>query len=583
MGAWGGLGGPWGLALGLAPLAACSDRLVLTAPPGVEHWALVALDAEDDRVRGASALQPASERLELELPLGERAFLMTYGAGLLERLGIDELGSAPLQSAEACASRLPPADVLYALRGDELELSSAEELPAMTAQGLGARCDDGGLGEVLVDVQCVSDPCPATATRDGCRLEIEGPACGIERFTALADPAQEACIAAGPCTVEPASADALVSLSCRRPNFDGPCAVKLFRAEPFPEVSIERVQVLDVPPAYPMAGSFRYAPYVIRTGYLGDVVITDAHVLVTSLVGSLGGVGACIISGTRQRVHVYGRRDLSLQTERTLPRCAWGLLETGPGSFMGFTLDAPSSSVLALRFDLEGGAVRTSTLSQVEFEGAFVTSALRLEENLNVVAVSSPMVSRGRLLFVDDAGALRFEVELPGTEPSGLAALREGFVLTESHNDAFMLFDSSGGRLATIQIPDRASRSLAAPHLHRPSNHLAVPIPRDLRQVALLRNDLDLQTKRALHYERQGAPTAITDWPPDPRLLLVGLSLDAAEPTVHVARLDPVAGHYLPGTLEVGPGSAAVMRTDPEGRVYILLSWAAQLVRLTPP
>lgn len=583
MGARGGRGGAWGLSLCLVGLAACSDRLVLTAPPGVEHWALVALDAEDDTVRRASALRPASERLELEIPLGERAFLMTYGAGLLERLGVAALDSAPLRRAEACASRLPPADVLYALRGDALEPLPTDPLPAMTAEGLGARCDDDSLDEVLVDVQCVSDPCPATATRDGCRLEIEGPACGIERFTALADPRVEACVAAGPCTVEPVSEDAVVSLSCRRPNFDGPCAVKLFRAEPFPEVSIERVQVLDVPPAYPIAGELRYAPYVIRTGHLGDLVLTDEHVLVTSLVDSVGGVGACRIAGSRQRVHVYDRRGLSLQSERTLPRCAWGLLETNPGHFMGFTLDGESNAVLALAFDLGEGGVRTSTLSGVEFDGAFVASALRLEEDLNVVAVSSPLANRGRLLFVDDAGALRFQVDLPGTEPSGLSALREGFVMTESFNDAFMLFDSSGGRLETITIPGRVSRSLADPHLHRPSNHVAVPIPRDVRQVALLRNDLELHPKRALHYERQGVPTAITDWPPDPRLLLVGLSLDAAEPAVHVARLDPAAGHYLPGTLEVGPGSAAVMRTDPEGRVYILLSWAAQLVRLTPP
>lgn len=566
--------------LGLA-VSGCEGRLVLTAPEGTELYAWVVLDAEEGRLTGSTPLRPTSEKLELELPLGHRAFLLAYGAGAEARIGAPAIGPEPLRRAEGCAARLPDADEVHALRGDVLERVEPDDLPPLTAPWLGARCDAADLDDLLVDVQCVGDPCPAAAARSGCAVAVQGPACGLEAFELGLDPSAPACAETGPCAVRSGSADALVTLSCRRPNFDEACSVQLFRRAPFPPVELERVQVLDVEPVYPEAA--RYAPYVIRGGYLSDLVFTEDLVLVTSLEGTSGGVGACRGRGAHHRLHVFSREDLSRQGELVLPRCAWGLHETAPGRFVGFTVDGSTDHVLSLSFSLLGGEVRTATIAAVDFENAIVTSALHLGPGRSVVAVVSPLRGQGLLVFVDDEGRRLSSARFSDVEFSGLERYREGFVATESWGDSFVYFDEEGAILGTVPVPERASRSLGAPKVHAPSNHVTVPIARDVRQVASMTPGLELHPKRLLHYELAAAPTAIADWPPEPRLQVAGVTVDGPEPLSYLARLDPVAGHFLPGVLEVGPGPAAVMRTDPEGRVYVLLSWAAQLVRVTSP
>lgn len=561
-------------------LWACDGWLVLSAPEGAALWAWVALDAEADRVTRATALRPVSEPLELELPLGERAFLLAYGAEATSSLGALVLTPERLREAEGCAPRLPPPERLYALRGDELEPVPSAPVPPLTASWLGSRCVGAGLDELLVDVQCVSDPCSATAHRTGCGVRVEGPACGLEAFELGVDPHAPVCAESGPCSVQSEVVDALVALSCRRPTFDEPCSIRVFRPEPFPEVELERVQVVDEPPVY--FEEARYAPYAIRSGHLGDLVLTDELVLVTSLVGSNGGAGACRHHAVGQRVHVYDRASLAPRAEIPLPRCAWGLHQTRPGEFMGFTVDGPTEQVLALSFSLAEGTVRTATIAAVGFDSSFVASALRLEDDRSVVLVTSPLLGRGLLLFVDHQGRGLSSVSVNNAEFSGLTAYRDGFVVTESWNDSFMYFDAEGRVLATVPVPERASRSLGDPHLHRPSGSVAVPIARDVRQVAVMGSGFELLPRRLLHYERAAAPTALADWPPDPRLLVAGVVVQGPAPVTFLARLDPVAGHYLPGVVEVGPGAASVMRTDPEGRVYVLLSWTGLLVRLTP-
>lgn len=213
-----------------------------------------------------------------------------------------------------------------------------------------------------------------------------------------------------------------------------------------------------------------------------------------------------------------------------------------------------------------------------------MVASVRLGQDENVVLIGSTQVAGASLVSLRDDGTLRWTVDLAEIKPSGMARFRDGFVVTDSYRDALWTFGADGTQREIQYITDSASRNPGEPHLHESSRHVSVPVSRDLRYVVSLQFDGTLHPRRVVNNERPVLPTAIGAWPLEASLVLVGLTLDSPEqPEALVGLLDPVEGHYRPGMLSLGFGVASVIRTDRPGRVYILLPWAAQLVRLSPP
>lgn len=87
-----------------------------------------------------------------------------------------------------------------------------------------------------------------------------------------------------------------------------------------------------------------------------------------------------------------------------------------------------------------------------------------------------------------------------------------------------------------------------------------------------------------LPFERTFLPTSAQAWPAAPDVLLVaGVSPGAAGDYDAVVTLfDTRTARFLPGTWTIGRGAVTRMIVDGSGRVWALLPWAGELVRLTP-
>lgn len=333
-----------GPVLALLLASGCSDRLVLEAPEGVEHWALVALDA-DDQVVASTSLRSGAEKLELAVPLGARAYVLEYGAGLLERLEVSALSPDPLTLAAGCDLRLPSPDRLETVVLDRLEDAELSELPPLTAPWLSARCGKLDPASLLVDSGCVPVYCPVAVSRDGCTLRLEGAACDFGTVSVTLERDGEVCVAADACEVETTPSGGLAGLSCSRNDDRGFCPVQIFATEPFPPVELERVQVVETTPHLP--GDTRYRPEGLRTGRVNDLLVTDTHVFVTSAESSEYPPDRCRRPGRAQRLHAYATDDLRPLFSRNAPRCALRPIEVPGSRFLGFNVDGVRPAPLA--------------------------------------------------------------------------------------------------------------------------------------------------------------------------------------------------------------------------------------------
>lgn len=570
-----------GLVPALLLVSGCGDRLVLEAPPGVEHWALVALDA-DDQVAASTPLRPGAERLELEIPLGARGYLLEYGAGLLDRLEVSAPGPDPLTLAAGCDLRLPSPDRLETVALDRLEDAELSELPALTAPWLSARCQDLDPASLLVDSACVPVYCPVAVSRDGCTLRLDGAACDFGTISVTLERDGEVCVAADVCEVETKPSGGLAGLSCSRSDNRGSCPVQIYAAGSFPAVELERVQVVETTPHLP--SNARYRPESLRTGRVDDLLVTDTHVFVTSAESSEYAPDRCRRRGRAQRLHAYATDDLRPLFSRNSGRCALSPLEVPGSRILGFNVDGASGLLLSQLISFDGELVRTTSISFGDFELANVVASVRLGPDENIVLIASTQVTGATLVSVRDDGTLRWTEDLAEIEPSGVTRFRDGFVVTDSYRDGLWTFGADGTQREIQYITDSVSRNPGEPHLHESSGYVSVPVSRDVRYVVSLQSDGTLHPRRVVNNERPVLPTAIGAWPLEASWVLVGMTLDAPEqPEALLGLLDPVEGHYRPGMLSLGFGVVSAIRTDPQGRVYILLSWAAQLVRLSPP
>ena len=558
----------------------CSDGLVLEWPQGADYWAMVALDV-DHEIVGSTPLLSGAEKLELEVPVGARAYVLGYGPGLMERLEVATPGPEPLAEAQGCELRLPPPAALQAVAFDRLEEAELSELPPLTVPWLARRCEDLNPASVFVDSGCVPVQCSVPVAREGCTLHLDGSICDFGAVSVTLGLDGEICLSTDTCQPEPRPPATLAHFSCSRKTGVGSCPIKLLPKDEPLAAALERVQIVDTAPYFPT--SARYRPVQLRAGRASDLLVTESIVFVTSSDSVEPARERCKHRGQKQRLLAYAKEDLRPLFDRELTRCALSPLELPDQGILAFHIHDASDLLLIQRLDFDGELVQTTSTSIASFQGPAVIDTLRLGPDQNIVAIGSIIEPLSQLISVRDDGSVNWMVELELLEPSGLARFQDGFVVSDAERDGLWSFGPDGVQREIVLITDSVSRSPGPPYAHSASGSVLVPIPRDTAYVVSLQTDRTLHPRRVVNNERPVVPTAIGGWPSEASLVIVGLTQDSPEPAAYGGLLDPVEGHYLPGLLPLGPGAVSVVRTDTEGRVYLLLSWAAQLVRLTPP
>lgn len=106
--------------------------------------------------------------------------------------------------------------------------------------------------------------------------------------------------------------------------------------------------------------------------------------------------------------------------------------------------------------------------------------------------------------------------------------------------------------------------------------------PLDLASVRMV--DRDEAFGLTMPFERIVFPTSVHPWPADVDVLIVGGVAPDADGTYDAVVMfyDTRHARFLPGTWPIGQGAVTRMLTDRAGRVWALLPWAGEVVRLTP-
>ncbi|MFO0726126.1 MAG: hypothetical protein U1E65_20250 [Myxococcota bacterium] len=429
----------------------------------------------------------------------------------------------------------------------------------------------GGSTRVAVSLSCDERPCAGVATVERCGVEIRSPdPCLATDLSLRIDGRGEVVGAEAPpftnCTTSSAPG-ALFSLDCLSAEAFT-CNLRGFLPEGPPPVTVERIALES---GLPVAGATSGVPW---DGYLSGIAALSDRVVVTG----------------------YGRRPREAPTCRSLPGRLYSLRYDAPQTVTTTSAPACMHALVADgdRLYLSYGADVLS-FGELGLDGRVLRHVELSTRTAGLPAVEDAVSKDGMLYLL-----LRFpgRTELWHMDPRDFSVQRrvmiesdkaqsmtmgDGFVAVgDDKNDGMELVDLRTDAVTFLSFRPDIIRS---PHknpgllLYHPQSATTL--------VSVLQPDAAIWSVRgghALGYgryaETYGEPTAMIDWRPDPSRVLVALLLDLGE-LGGFALYEPATRAFLPGTTRVpGVGQIAKLVVDPEGVVWGIAPWTAELLRV---
>ncbi|MBK6685608.1 MAG: hypothetical protein IPG45_14155 [Deltaproteobacteria bacterium] len=582
---------PWALAL--ASLACTRQPATpVEVPPEVRYASVIAVDGAGAFLR-ASPLVPWGEGQSLPVFGAEDQNLVVVGWSL-EQLGEVGVAGAVVEAAsDACEPRLPVP--LWAGRVGKDGITPAEiaALPRLKAAGV-VRCN-ASLQPVIGIEGCSA--CTPRVVNDGpCRTRFDYSICGLGEVVVLSQNEDQACVLpperAGDwqCRLRPASGTAAVAeASCTTPI--GDCGATFYRFPTTPPFQQETFPFRDVPTFTPdlVVRHARYSPRNLASGWAWSMQLLNGEIQIST-------TGTTAIDFCFQRQPGPGELvHLALDTGQFLyasptPSCLSQIRvdARGPG-VVGTYLDETGHFRLG-RFSPTGAlehsepitptdgadlSWRTAQQIGMEVAGPFYFiyfGGIRTDDRVHVHAQNSIMSQNDRALPGLDATVSRranAQTAVLGTggaarlvwlELSDLSISHETLVPTEpvnDHSDGVYTLDIQEDRIYVGASPPAALYVFDRGGEFR-SRHPTLGVP--------------------------GIPVRLIVWPKEGRRLLVLSTRPGLDPKTYetwASFFDRDAERFLPGEWRIGEGVVTDAQFDGEGRLYLLLPWAAEVVRLT--
>lgn len=589
--------------LSLLALTSClrSPVLEVAVPEGVDRVAVVELDAEGAFVAATELVEwrPGSTLPVLAHGAND-AILVGWRSSELEAAGasLDALAGARLQRATGCALVVPtPSWTARWPSEGPIEALDAAIVPPMTASWMRHACGDFSSAELRVDVPCVGRRCPQPVVAPGeCTFEVDLSSCGVGLVRGSIDHEGELCVElASPtwrcarASVDTPFAAAPARFTCTEPRG---CDVDVHvvpRAADAP-FTVDHLRFVDLPPFLPdgLRSRPEIAPWRLTMGYGFDAAPLDDLVFVTFTDGMPDPCQSRLF-GTW--LHGYRSDTFERVVVRSLPACADRLIPDGRGGLLVTYFD--QDRWWLARLDRAGARVAQTAIS-VEgpnVEASSVVDDLVLVEDPPHVAVLFGPTAEGRApptITLHDVDTLeeRAKVEMPLGRAYSMVDDRHGrLVVSASDSNELAWVRVADARLegrTTIPFGDLLRASMYRPLVDAERMRVLVPAQGDSTLMSVGRGgDVHARTPFT---ETFALLTTGIFWPRGSGHVLFAGGTDhgAGDRRVVITSYDPATERFLPRAHELGFGAPSRVFEDAQGRAWVLLPWAGELVRLTP-
>lgn len=574
--------------------AACTRQAAtpIDLPPEVRYASVLALDEGGTYVR-ASPLVAWAEGQSLPVFGADDQQLVVLGWSV-EQLGESGVVGAPVEAAtSACEPRLPAPRWAGRVTKDGIVAADVAALPGLRAPGL-FPCDEG-LQPVIGLEDCAA--CTPRVIYEGqCRTRFDYSTCGMGEVGVLAQNQDGACVlpaekpSGWSCRPKPTNGgEAAAEAICTTPL--GECNATLYR---FPTATPFRQEVFpfrEVPRFTPdlAVRHARFSPRNLSSGWAWALQLVNGEIQI-STTGTTA-VDFCFTRrpGPGEMVH------LDLETGRFL------YASPTPPCLSQMRVDARGPGVVGTYLD-EGGLFRLGRFSPT---GALESSVpITPSDGADLSGDTAQPIGievGGPFYFVYFGGiwtADRVHVHaqnsLIGQNDRALPGL-DATVSRRANGQSAVLGTGGAARLVWVELSDLSV-----------SNEILVPtIPFNDHSDGVY--TLDIQEERiyvgaspppALYvFDRvgelrgrfptlgvPGIPVYVIAWPPESRRMLVLSTRQGLDPKTYetwASFFDRDADRFLPGEWRIGDGVVNDAQTDREGRLYLLLPWSAEVVRLT--
>ena len=584
-------------AMPLVALIGCApaEVVMVDVPNDVVLASLVELD-EFGSLERASPLQAWPDSLPVVTRPDERVFLIGYTEAQLASYGVAVstwLG-ATLVAAEGCRNALPTPAYAARIEGSALMPSDAAAVPRLSAALTHEGCGDFADEPWVVELSCAERACTvASDTVAPCIVELSVSGCdeGVVRVTQ--DPLtgrlcadveiddRQQCVAS-----EDTFAD--TSVSCD----GGACDVYVYRdarVRPRP-FELERGQWRDGPARIPASALDK--PWVqvrfLESGYALDMAVLNDHAVISSPVDPDNRCGT--EAGSFYSVDLTSLATIAVEPG---PPCAKAMsADPGGQTFVASYYDEPQWRIG--RFDGRGRELVSVPLSD-RFDDVSVWRPQQVlrppglnEIWLTMINVDGLNPVPGTALIRLDAGSLLPQAEYPlhgwGRSFSAVMAEAAQFALVTEWMPTVGWFAPSE---AIFPTPSRTS--MVPPDNVRNEYYSMTSLGDDRVIVAALGQApallLSGQPLRRAFHPGGGVEQAMVRFMPRPDGLQLGIgmqTINGGQREAIAVLLDPVAMRFRPGVWVIGDGFPTVVKTDDQGRIFVLLPWTAELVRLDP-
>jgi hypothetical protein len=583
-------------AASLLALSACSGPARTPfAPEGeADLFAILELDAQGN-LRAATGVLPFAESASV-FTRGEVAYAVGWRASELAALGApgpEALAAAPLEAAAGCRPRLPTPRVAVRLGEGDVDPAT---LPPLGVAWLDETCPAVEPSAFAFDLTCKKFRCPLTVKRKStCQYEFELD-CEVGTIPGTLWPDGTLCLEPDPalaCAPADAAPPRAAALSCAAPEA---CRVEAY-VDQVPELTVEPIRLLDVPPYSPppdLIGQLVLPPVASRfLGYAHDLAIADGRVVV-----SLGPGTA--FTGCRAEGLIEGALDLyDAETLAHLGRAPVAgcvpRLASGPGGLLGLR-DA------AFRFELlrlsQEGVVEEAVLADPRVgpgpgEPPLLhtldarPSFFEVVGDTLVAAVVTAAPVPGTKVFTWDAATLaprtRAFIE-DGTIVAGARVDDRTVVLGATARSGYYTLDLTSGQVrgpvalpADLERDDNVTCDVA---WAEDSQRVLLTLSR--KNASLLELDPTGVRTRAVIFDGDARPMATRPFPGRGlALVAASYSTDQLQWPASLHLYDLETSRFRPGQLLVGHGAPGRVLPDARGRLWVLLPWDAQLLRVT--
>lgn len=401
-----------------------------------------------------------------------------------------------------------------------------------------------------------------------------------------------------PCREAPARRGAVRRVECARTA--DPCGYDLHPPSAPRDVPVARAAVVAAPfVAPPRVASGRARPldqYHPLEGYLTALVARGRGVWVASAGGAYA-TADCLTATTSVLVRVDdGDEGLQVSPPVPAPPCLRALVADpdDPQRFFGLSGGQPPR---LHAFGAQGEVLRSVDVPRpVSRDPALPVVVIGLsvptppEEAPLLYLVLSTMEKRYEswLLVHDRATLAHVRTSDPSVTSvrAASAALRD-FVFGADHDSGalvpFHARDQGVDAQYTVDLVGGPSDDVGFIGYHPASDQLVVSTTGEASVLWLVHRVADLRRRRFVRtYEGPGLPWASTPWPADPAQQLVGLTGPGPSFEAGVAWLDVAEPHFVPGVRSIGRGVVRALVPDEAGRVWALLPWSGEVVRIGP-